>query len=335
MNDLALEKLWSDLPSPSPGELSGLRVPGLPINAPAYVVVDGSRRRQFLVAIADGVEPPKKSSTRGLDISTDELAIGGSPVRKYIRLLCHDPAHYPTFTALCGSIVTAISTDPNEPKAAVVRCLERWRSFWAVDQTGLTREQALGLFGELWFLHRWLGQPTISKVTRWQGPLGARHDFQWPVASVEIKTGVSNSGSSPVHLVASLDQLSDAETGQLYLFSLHVTDDTLAANSLPLLVEQITADLLHDQETALLFSERLAKAGYNPAESGRYTRKLRVLAEELYHVDGSFPRLTKTSFGSGPPAGIGDVSYSLSMDSCRPWRIATAPLDRAADFLRE
>jgi len=288
-----------------------------------------------LVAIAEGVAPPKSRSTRGLEISTDELTVGGSASQKYIRLLCNDPAHHSTFTALCNSIVAAIGADPNEPKAAVVRCLERWRSFWAVDQSGLTPEQALGLFGELWFLHRWLGPPSVSRLSRWQGPLGARHDFQWPVASVEVKASASNSGSSPVHFMASLEQLADAEAGQLYLFSLHVADDNLAANSLPLMVERITADLANDQEAASLFSDRLARAGYNPAESGRYMRPLRVLGEGLYRVVDSFPRLTTASFSPSLPTGIGDVSYRLSMDACAPWRIAGSPTDSGAVFLRE
>jgi len=335
MTDIELEKVWSELPSPSPAELSGIRVPGLPLHAPVYVVVDASRRRQFLVAIAEGVEPPKKSSTRGLDISAEDLAIGGSPVRRYIRLLCHDPAHYPTFTALCSSIVTAILADPNEPKAAVVRCLERWRSFWTVDQTALTREQALGLFGELWFLYRWMGPLSLVNLTRWQGPLGSRHDFQWPAASVEIKAAASNSGTSPVHFVGSLDQLENPEEGQLFLFSLHVADDNLAANSLPVLVERISSDTASNLEFGSLFSERLAKAGYNPAESGRYSRPFRILSEELYLVDHAFPRLTRATFQPSLPSGIGDVSYHLSMNACAQWRIASAPTDPAAVALRQ
>jgi hypothetical protein len=87
------------------------------------------------------------------------------------------------------------------------------------------------------------------------------------------------------------------------------------------------AALSHEVDALGLFSDRLAKAGYNPADAGRYLRPLRVLAEELYRVDESFPKLTKKSFGSGLPPGIGDVTYSLSMAACLPWRVATVPTD--------
>jgi len=217
----------------------------------------------------------------------------------------------------------------------VVRCLERWRSFWAVDQTALSREQALGLFGELWFLYRWMGPVSLTSLSRWQGPLGARHDFQWPAASVEIKTSASHTGASPVHFVGGLDQLDNPETGQLYLFSLHAADDNLAANSLPVLVERISSDTASNPEASSMFWERLAKAGYNPAESGRYGRPLRILSEELYLIDDSFPRLTRATFQEGLPSAIGDVSYHLSMNACAQWRVASAPTDAAAVTLRQ
>jgi hypothetical protein len=234
---------------------------------------------------------------------------------------------------LSSNIITAVGADPSDPKAAVARCLDRWRSFWSVDQSGLTREQALGLFGELWFLFRWMGPLSVTGIARWQGPLGARHDFQWSVGSVEVKTAASGSGTLPIHFISSLDQLEAPEIGQLYLFSLHVTDDSLAANSLPALVEQITTTLNSDVEALASFAERLAKAGYNPADAGRYARPLRVLSEELFRVDGSFPKLTNASFHPGLPSGVAGVSYSLSMAACAAWRVAASPSELGAAFL--
>ena len=322
-----LEKIWSDLPRAQFGQLSGIRAPRLPPHVPVYVAVDSERRRQLLVVLPSGVEPLEETVTRGLEVRTDELRVGGSSAQTYIQLICLQPGHYSTFAALAASIVAGIETDPSDPKAAVTRCLDRWRSFWTVDQSGLTREQALGLFGELWFLLRWMGLLSSTSIARWQGPLGARHDFQWPAASVEVKTAASGSGTLPIHFIANLDQLDASEVGQLYLFSLHVADDALAANSLPILVGQITAALDRDPDGLVSFSERLAKCGYNPAESTRYARPLRVLSEELYRVDDSFPKLTTHSFPSGLPAGVGEVSYSLAMSACLPWRVAIAPTD--------
>jgi DNA (cytosine-5)-methyltransferase 1 len=46
-------------------------------------------------------------------------------------------------------------------------------------------------------------------------------------------------------------------------------------------------------------------------------------------------RLTRGSFDGGLPGGIAEVSYSLSMDACAPWRIAIAPSDPAAAVIRQ
>jgi hypothetical protein len=56
----------------------------------------------------------------------------------------------------------------------------------------------------------------------------------------------------------------------------------------------------------------------------------RVTAEELYRVDGAFPRLTRASFTEGPPPGVDDISYSLDLVACREWRVATEPSQAAA-----
>ncbi len=306
----------------------------MPLASPIYIVIDSARTRQLLVSIREGEEPLRSSATRGLEVSTEELRIGGAPARSYMRLVCASPSHHATFVALCEAIITGVLCDPENQRTAVVRCLERWRSFWAADQSGLTREQALGLFGELWFLYRWCDPLSLSAVAGWQGPTGARHDFQWPAASVECKTSASATAGAAVHVIANLDQLADAETGQLCFFSLHVAEDTLAANSLPVLVERISAALAPEAEGLSLFLERLAGAGYNPADSGRYTRSFRVLTEELYRVDDSFPRLTRRMLQTLLPDGIGDISYTLAMSVCGPWRIAVSPADPGAAVVR-
>jgi Putative PD-(D/E)XK family member, (DUF4420) len=334
MTKSELEKMWSDLPDATVGQLSGIRAPALPPDTPVYIAVDSERRRQLLVGVPQGTKPLKTTVTRGFEVGTGALRIGGTPAQTYIQLVCLQPAHYSTFSALTADVIAAVAGGSPDPRTVVVRCLDRWRAFWSVDQAGLTREQALGLFGELWFLLRWMGPLTLANISRWQGPLGSRHDYQWSTTSVEVKAAASGAGIVPVHRIANLDQLDSPEIGQLYLFSLHVADDALASNSLAALVGQASALLDHDAEALNLFSERLAKAGYNPGDAGRYTRPLRVLGENLYRVDESFPKLTRRSFLPELPPGIDDVSYSLSTAACAPWRVATAPGDPGSAFLQ-
>jgi hypothetical protein len=130
----------------------------------------------------------------------------------------------------------------------------------------------------------------------------------------------------------------EALGGALHAHSIYLVfrlaDDALAANTLPVLIERVYSDLSEDEDAQRIFSERLASARYNPAHVERYTRKLRFIREELYRIEGSFPRLTRSTFQGGLPVGIQEVSHSLDLASGAPWRIATAPSDSHVDFLR-
>jgi hypothetical protein len=132
-----------------------------------------------------------------------------------------------------------------------------------------------------------------------------------------------------------LDQLSDPEAGSLMLFSLHLADDALAKNTLPVLISQIENELVTDADATRIFSEKLATLGYNPAEANRYSQSFRIVSEQLFRVGPGFPRLTRDALGSAVPAGIEGISYCLSIAACADWRIAKLPGDSGAAFLRE
>ncbi len=183
----------------------------------------------------------------------------------------------------------------------------------------------IGLFAELWFLEYWLGGADEQTIAAWRGPFGDRHDFKWPAASVEVKgTSVRSDGAAD-HRISTLDQLEDAAQGKLYLFSLRVRPDTLAAHSLVASVDRIRQKLQASPGLLVMFDELLGRAGYSPAHREKYAGTLRVVAEELYEVTDSFPRLTATSFANGVPAGINDITYTLDLAACQQWLVATSP----------
>jgi Putative PD-(D/E)XK family member, (DUF4420) len=324
-----IEELWGQLAPASANELSGKRVPGLPAGAPVYAAIDHSNRRHLLIEVPADCPVLDMRSTHGLNVSTEELRVRSFAGATYIDLECLQQNYHRTFTALATDLLESL-TRMQDRRKAVSNCLERWRSFWLVNQAGLSREAALGLFGELWFLARWLQPITEMKLAGWQGPNGARHDFQWLGASVEVKTSATSPSGSPIHIISNIDQLSDPEQGKLYLFSLHVTDDALASNDLPSIVQLITTMLAGDEVCLARFSKKLADAGYSPAHVEYYKRPLRIIAEELYVVESGFPRLTRNSFRTALPDGVQDIAYSLAIAACGQWRIGTSPAEDAA-----
>lgn len=330
-----LDVAWRALDPPAPPDhWSGVRAPGLPPDSPIYLAIDRDEVRHLLVAVPADSPPVREHSTRGLDVATQQLSVAGGGSQTYVTLACLQPEFYPTFNAVAGDVIAEVAQDPPNARRAILRSLDRWRWFWSSEAAALAPDAALGLFAELWFLDRWL-RPIVADTLRgWTGPFHARHDFQWPAFSIEVKATSTRRRGGVVHRIQNLDQLADPERGDLYLFSLHVVDDALAANTLPGLVQRLVSDLRDDAEGSRLFSERLDAVGYSTAHEEDYRRPFRVLAEALYRVDQSFPRLTADSFSGGLPAGLDHVSYSLNLAVCEKWRVASSPEDSGAAFLR-
>ncbi len=216
-----LESLWSVLPLPGPSDgISGRRAAGLPVDRPVYLAVDGRGRRHLLIQVPEGTTPVTQRETRSLEISTARFQVGANPEAVYVDLVCTDSAQHATFSAIAQDLIRTLQSSAGPMRDAIINALARWRAFWSSKATGMSREDALGLFGELWFLRRWLGTVNANVLSCWQATLAARHDFQWSSASVEVKTATTQSASAPVHQIVSLEQLDDPERGQLYLFSL-------------------------------------------------------------------------------------------------------------------
>jgi len=329
-----LEAIWSSLSVPAAASsISGRRAHGLP-ERPAYLAVDGQGHRHLLVQVPDGTKPVTHRDTRGLQVCTERFQVATNPEALYIDLACLDSSQHATFSAVVQDILRTLTMSSGPPRDTVIDALARWKAFWSSKATGLSREDALGLFGELWFLRRWLSPVDASVLSRWQATQSARHDFQWPAASVEVKT-TAGGADGPVHKITGLDQLEEPEQGQLYLFSLHVRDDALASNTLPSLVDGLIQELQPDPVALMRLNEKLAARGYRLADASAYSRPLRILKERLYHVTAGFPRIIRATFEpEGVPSGVVNVGYAIDLAACQQWMVASAPDDAGALFLR-
>jgi Putative PD-(D/E)XK family member, (DUF4420) len=311
---------WRDLPSPvKSGQLEAHEVTAV---SGVWVAKDSSDHQHLLVQVPDDtkLEIP---GTHGLDVQVTKHRVPNRPDSAYIDLACLDPAVATTFAAVAADIANqAVRADPRHRPTDVIRALNEWRWFWGVDPAHLTASDAIGLFGELWFMIQWAGV-SPGCVQAWRASEGSRHDFQWAEYSVEVK---ATSRSGPiVHTVQNLEQLEDAENGILYIYSLRVARDALAANTVSSLVE-IAVNALGDQPDARAdLLQKLGRRGYTPAGRDQAVVPYRIIEQGLYSVTGGFPRLTRASFAHGLPAGIGLVSYQLEMAACREWLTGTDP----------
>lgn len=282
---------------------------------------------------AVGTEPGEVLiATRGLHASFVHLSVQGGPEETWADIACLDASLNDPFVAFADSLAGEVSRDAGDSSNSVRRTLRTWQWFWGNDPQALTREAALGLLGELWFLDRWA--PFPGAIETWRGPAGDRHDFVSPSVSVECKATAVRSDGSALHEISSLDQLDEPATGVLYLFSVQAIADVNAGNSLPALIERIRSRLSARPDLLGQVDQRLSQAGWSHAGADRHQQPYRIVAEELYGVRDGFPRLTRATFVDGVPAGVDGVSYTLDLAACQPWRKARRP-DEASQVLGE
>ncbi len=322
-----LELRWCTLMRPHGDVLATDRV-GEWAGGAVMVALDGTGTRHLLVHIADQSQPVRlPRPVAGLELTARELKASGHPGGTWIDFASSDPAWNRTFCGLCADIINELPATGAAEPVTMFAVLERWRRFWATDRDGLSRDEQVGLVGELWLLLEWLPHLTVAAVTAWQGPLRGRHDFVTPTVSVEVKATRAATGPM-VHRIARLDQLDEPGAGTLYLLSLRTVPDPLGTASLDALLARARAAATETGATcAALLDQRLRAVGITPADEGRYTETLRVSQQELYRVGPGFPRLVPANFPAGIPAGVVDVAYSLDTSACRPWLVSDVPDD--------
>jgi len=323
MNPEQLDRAWQSLATPdSAQQLSAAAIGG----DDAWVAIDHEGQRHLLLRVPDGTDAPP-TVTRGLQVTVARHQVHGSDPADYLDLVCLSDEMAPTFTAVVADIgAEAGPASPELRLGAVIAALGRWQWFWGVEADRLSEQDALGLFAELWFLHRWEGGGAGS-IDAWTASTGSRHDFQWTERSVEVKATGRRADGVVVHRIQHLDQLADPEQGDLYLFSLRVVRDELAQNTLPDLVDRITDGMSGDARAKEEFARKLGLRGYSPAFRRHHETSYRILGEHMYRIADGFPRLTLDVFVAGLPPGIGNVSYVLDMAACDDWLIATNPDD--------
>lgn len=292
------------------------------------IAIDASRRRHILVAI-----PQKESAelaeriSRGIAVQTVEMNDGEGRLNKFLEIACLEPQGYAALDLIAGELVAALEAGASIGRVRLVlNVLAKWRRFWSgINQGLLSREKQLGLFGELWFLGRWLS-PSIGApraVQIWRGPTGARNDFEKQGLAIEIKTTLRLDAA---HVIHGLEQLLEPSGGSLFLFSLALRDEASGTETLPGMVQEIRLMLVEDYSALSHFDSILYASGYDDGHASEYAKLvLRIHSEELYRIAAGFPRLIPSSLTTGLPPGISDIRYELRLDAALPWLIADSP----------
>lgn len=304
--------------------------------------VDAALRRSALVRIPPGEEDAlAERVSRGISVQTVTMFARDTGLEEsFVEVTCLDSQGHRAFDIVIGELVDAVERARAVTRVRLVQSvLAKWRRFWtSVPSGALSLDQQVGLFGEIYFLARWLcvALDPSTAVKTWRGPVGARNDFELPGLAIEVK---STRRVDSVHVIHGLEQLLEPAGGALFLFALSVRDEASATESLPGLVREMRMRLTGDIDALNAFETLLYAAGYDDRLEAEYlSLVLRVRSEALYRVSDDFPRLVPASIFGGLPLGLSAISYELRLDAAASWKVAdsgAAAVELLRDFAGE
>jgi hypothetical protein len=321
-------EVWEQLEAsrPTGDELIG-RVAASEMTTRLLVAIDARGRRHLLVGLEAADEPLRDASSRGLTVLTQNLSLGGHGVGRYIDITCEEALGHPMLDLIAADIAPRLREADVVPRESVARVIGKWRRFWGqLPRQLLSQEAQTGLFAELWFLSYWLIPSTgIQRaVHMWRGPHGSRHDFERPGLSIEAKGTTTTRGR--IHKVNGLQQLQVPEGGRLLFFSLRVREEAGANNTLPILCRACREVISKDPDAEGMFDTALIAAGYLSTHEEEYSKtRIRVIEELLFDTGGNFPKVTASTFSSGPPAGVEEIDYVINLGTFDDLIIARNP----------
>lgn len=262
-----------------------------------------------------------KDETKGysIDVGLDEA---GQSDWATIRIQETSGWYREIFTIFCADILEhwIPHAGASDSLKSLSRRLACWKKFFQRGaQLGLSREDYVGLYGELSFIEAGLkaGVANLSIVNAWQAPLGTNQDFLFGQVAVEIKTTTGNEIDKV--RITNARQLDSTGLRSLFLTRYAFDFRQGSGRTLTQLIAALKASLAAISPDALpVFNDRLLEAGFaegTPNEFDAWGFTPRHF--DVFNVAEGFPRLLESSL----PSGVSEVSYTLNLSAAAPFQI--------------
>lgn len=259
----------------------------------AQILVRPSERRLEARILEDSTEP---DVSRFRFIESRRLVEEGRSWNSLSIAWTHTP--FEAYLFLCD-IVDRVQTK-GEPLATAVEVVLQGIGSILRRQSSITREQEIGLFGELLVLNHLLKDLSPGDAIKaWKGPESEEHDFALNDFDLEVKTTTSD---ERIHWITNARQLEPAENRPLKLASLQLTPKGGSGScTLAALVDHLL-DSLRDATPSFL--RILEIAGYAIEDADLYPTQwaLRDVAA-CFAVDDEFPKITGDELARLPLGG--------------------------------
>lgn len=316
------ESKWTDLASG--GHSAGrLRVyPDHMLNF--YVQYSLAGNREVVIDVLGEDLPPLDLPVfRNIDLLSLKTAVG---IRIGMTLLDADLAR--NFSLMCYDLAerSGVAASVDVATAILLKVLANWAElFKRGANEGLTREEVLGLIGELLVLESLLNESKVypeALILGWRGPNGDTRDIGVNGARIEVKAQRSTSASKL--RISSLTQLDDR--GDRVFVALMRLSPAEKGRSLLTIVESIKDLLVRYPLAVLEFERKIALSGMTV--DSKLSLEAYALDDRLaYAVTAGFPRLIPANV----PLGIAAVQYEVAgppLDACRTdWDVLVGAVD--------
>lgn len=318
-----IEKIWQELEDEQPLK-SGLlykRYSGA-IKPDVYVALKSPENLRCIAAhLGSKAELQLRSWDKLKDIKIETFTDEKHPEKQFLLVLLLDNQHRDIFTTLSEDLIYQVADITDEPeliKLLLFR-IEKWRLlFEKMGRQGLSEEAQRGLYGELFFLRRFLQKNQASEycINSWKGSEKAVQDFQFADWGVEIKT-THGKNHQKLH-ISSERQLDISLIPRIFLihYSLEVRQNH--GETLNNLVDNLLEVLSNSPAAHNLFKLKLMEVGYFNIHKHLYDETgYSVRQENIYRITDDFPKITESQI----PSGVGDVRYSLIVSANNNWTL--------------
>lgn len=230
----------------------------------------------------------------------------------YLSLTLKQTASIDIFLTLAARLTDELSgvDYPITGYNIIRKVLIVWRAFFSSEKKMLSISEQTGLAGELilaiLFMDNSIEVATVIRA--WKGSERSHHDFQLPLASVEVKATIAHNIETVS--ISSLRQLDPTGTQKLFLAQVAMDSHDHGDQTLPHLVKNIRQRLSSYPAYRLEFEEKLLASGYRDKDESHYSQQsFQVRKVRSFCVDDNFPKLTHNSI----PEGIVEATYQINL----------------------
>lgn len=313
-----IESIWTELENDrsfSHGLLlrrySGSIIPDV------YIALKSPEQFRCIAAsINDSITINLASLSNLKDICVELIQDDKRPGCNILLLKLISNQHRDIFSILCEDLMTSISSVNNETQLVqeLLNRFEKWKSLFDRAATqGLSAEEQRGLFGEVYFLRKFLtnNNSFLEVVNSWVGPEKQIRDFQSGSWSLEVKTTHGNNHQKI--LVSSERQLDTSNITNLFLNHISLDSRQMSGETLNQIIESVLILLEHDFTTLTRFKNKLLSAGYFDQQKYYYEHTGYFIRQDVtFLVEQNFPRIEEVDIRDG----VGDVKYSIIVSHC-------------------